>query len=427
MKILVIGLGFVGLTTSVGLASKGFNVQGYDINYNTLKNLRLGKVQIHEPGLENLLLKNQELLNFKDKLEDIDSNIDLIFICVGTPYNHDGSADLNQIFSAIDSIQRISNEYLIDVEIVIKSTVPPGSTKAVLDYINSSNVKLGTFKLFNNPEFLREGFALSDFLYPDRILIGKANNTIPEQTKIINLYKVFNSEIIFTNYNTSEFIKYLSNTLLSTLISFSNELSIIADFIGDISVKTAFEVLHKDFRLKESPIKSYIYPGFGYGGYCLPKDTLALNFLSNAYGYNSKILSSNIKVNEEITNHIVEKISRFVTKISKIGILGLSFKEGSDDVRETKSYSVIKKLLDADFNNIVCHDPISIKNFKTYYNKLDVSYEHNLELIINKVDVLIVCTPWEIYKDIINSRSLKNKLIFDLKYNQIDFMEKNNE
>lgn len=424
--ILVIGLGFVGLTTAVGLASKGFTVQGYDINHITIKSLKEGKVQIHEPGLEKLLHKNLERLSFLKNLEVIDSNIDLIFICVGTPYNLDGSADLSQVYSAIDSIERIPNDYLIDVEIVIKSTVPPGSSKAVLDYIISSDTKLGNFKLFNNPEFLREGFALSDFLAPDRIVIGTANNINPEQTKIVSLYRVFNSEIIFTNYNTSEFIKYLSNTLLSTLISFSNELSIIADFIGDISVKTSFEVLHKDFRLKDSPIKSYIYPGFGYGGYCLPKDTMALNTLSSSYGYKSKILLSNIMVNEEITNHVVEKITRFVSKTSKIGILGLSFKEGSDDVRETKSYSLIKRLIDAEFKNIVCHDPISIKNFQSYYTRLDVSYEHNLDVIIREVDVLIVSTPWEIYKDIINSKSYKNKLIFDLKYSQIDFMEKNN-
>ena len=283
-----------------------------------------------------------------------------------------------------------------------------------------------SFTLYNNPEFLREGFALQDFLSPDRIVIGSNLESLYIESKLLKLYKAFDSEIIVTNLNTAEFIKYLSNTLLSTLISYSNEMSIIADTIGGISIKTAFDTLHKDFRINNSAIKSYIYPGYGYGGYCLPKDTMALVSLSRNYGYNPNILSGNISVNKKITDHVVQKISSFINKDANIGILGLSFKPGSDDVRETKTYDLIKKMTDIGFSNIVCHDPLAIEKFKLLYDDLKVSYINSLQELISNSLVLIIATPWPEYLRYLKSGEASEKIIFDLRFSVYDFTKEGN-
>lgn len=409
------GLGFVGLTTAVGFASKGFNVYCYDINSKKLSNLKRGIIEFYEPGLQDLINVNIDRLHFLEDLTLIDANLDLIFVCVGTPYNKDGSANLSYLFSAIDSLDKIPFDLLVDAEVVIKSTVPPGTTKQINEYIQGSTRNKG-LKLYNNPEFLREGFALKDFLSPDRIVIGSFETSSQDDLKIIEVYKNFNSDVIITNYNTSEFVKYLSNTLLSTLISFSNEMSMIADYIGDIEIKKAFETLHKDFRWNKSSIKSYIYPGFGYGGYCLPKDTMALRAVSISHGYNPKMLSSNLLINDEIMEHIIVKIKKLVTKKSRIGLLGLSFKPGSDDIRETKSYVLLSKLLESGYQNIICHDPLALDKFRIEYSNLDLDYESNLQRLISNVDAVIIATPWDEYFDFISDEVGNSKIVIDLKY-----------
>lgn len=421
MSILVIGLGFVGLTTAVGFASKGAKIFGFDTNLHIVDGLKKGLIEFHEPGLIDLMNENGNLINFLNDLTHIDRRIDMVFFCVGTPYTQDGSADLTQLYSAIDSLSLISENFLYDVELVIKSTVPPGTTNKVNNYLKSTTFSRFNYKLFNNPEFLREGYAVNDFLNPDRIVIGYDDNMSLGMTKVASLYSEFKSEIIMTNYNTSEFIKYLSNTLLSTLISFSNEMSMIADNIGGVSVKKAFDTLHKDFRLSNSAIKSYIYPGFGYGGYCLPKDTMALSALSKSLGYHPKILNGNIEVNEEIIDHVIAKIDGLLEKNDRVGLLGLSFKPESDDVRETKSYLLLKKLTELGHNKIVCHDPVAIEKFRKKYTDLDLVYEHNLNTIYSNSDVVILATPWKEYINFLNGKSNSNKKIIDLKYWIYDF------
>lgn len=199
MNILIMGLGFVGLTTAVGFASKGFNVYCYDINSEKVSNLKRGVIEFYEPGVQELINVNIDRIRFLGDLNLIDVNLDLIFVCVGTPYNEDGSANLSYLFSAIDSLDKIPFELLVDVEVVIKSTVPPGTTKKINEYIKASSRNKG-LKLFNNPEFLREGFALKDFMSPDRIVIGSFETSSQDVLKIIEVYKNFNSDVIITNY-----------------------------------------------------------------------------------------------------------------------------------------------------------------------------------------------------------------------------------
>jgi len=297
----------------------------------------------------------------------------------------------------------------------IKSTVPPSTINLeIIPYLEK--LKINVFKdigISHNPEFLREGKAWEDFINPDRIVIGCADE---KSKKIMNeLYKNFASTIYNVNINTSEYIKYASNTMLASLISFSNELEMIAYSIGDIDIKSSFEILHKDKRWNGSPclMSSYVYPGCGFGGYCLPKDLKALIFKSEENNHNPSFLKATLFVNSKIRHFLIEKITSELTKEDKICLLGLSFKPNSDDVRSTSSAWIIKDLINKGFKNIIAYDPIAIKNFKNIY-RFDIEYSTNIYEAIEQSSVIILATAWEEFKKL---KSLKsNKRIFDLRF-----------
>ena len=220
--------------------------------------------------------------------------------------------------------------------------------------------------------------------------------------------KLYNVPILFSTLNTAEFIKYLSNTMLAVNISFANEMSMIAQNIGDIDIKKSFEILHQDKRFHGNPagIASYIYPGLGFGGYCLPKDTLALHKKAKEKNFDAKILQSTLKTNDEILEFYVQKISSEVPKDKKLCILGLSFKPNSDDVRDSKSAALIKGLLQAGYSNIIAYDPMAIEVFKNTYN-LNINYAQNLQEAI-KDSIIIIATAWEEFRDILNQDNIYN-------------------
>ncbi len=311
MNIVVIGLGFVGLTTALGFCEKGFNVIGCETDNNKFNTLKRKEIPFNETELKeklNKFLDNRFIIY--DKINEALSEAELIFFCVGTPQSESGEADLNFLLKALEeSFLYIKNTKDYKV-LVIKSTVPPCTTKNIIKpYIEKKGIIIGKdIGLANNPEFLREGFAWDDFINPDRIVIGVEDERSSNLLK--SLYKDFNAPLHIVSYNTGEFIKYLSNTLLSTLISYSNEMSIIADLIGDIDISKSFKILHEDKRWYGFPaaMSSYVYPGCGYGGYCLPKDTAAINYLSKQKGYNPAILHSNLVVNDYIKQYYVKKI-----------------------------------------------------------------------------------------------------------------------
>ena len=225
------------------------------------------------------------------------------------------------------------------------------------------------------------------------------------------LYETFTCPVFTVSLNTGEFIKYLSNTLLATMISFSNEMSMIAENFGDIDVANAFRILHLDKRLKDSGIASYIYPGCGYGGYCLPKDTNAIYALSKSKGFKPEILENTIKTNENMHKFIADKITRNLSKEDKIGVLGLSFKPGSDDVRDTPAAKVINQLIERGYTNIIAYDPLAIDEFKKYYD-YDIKYD-NLENLLEESDILVILTAWDEFKAIIEKT---DKVIVDCRY-----------
>ena len=413
--ITIIGLGFVGLTTALGFSEKGNKVFGFDINKEKTDLISQKKLPFFEKGLQEILEKHLGR-NFviADSIETAVKESKVIMLCVGTPSDDNGKADLKYIKSAIDDIlQSVKKE---DKKIlIIKSTIPPSTTqKELIPYIEAKEFKAGKdVFIANNPEFLREGHAWDDFINPDRIVIG----TEDEYTKEImgDIYSKFNVPIHFVTLNTGEFIKYLSNTFLATLISYSNEMSMIADSIGNIDIKSAFKVFHEDKRWFGNPanMQSYAFPGCGFGGYCLPKDTQALVKKSEENGYNAEILKNVLKVNKEIKPHWISKIKKDVSTTSPITVLGLSFKPESDDVRQTPALEIIKLLLDAGYKDITCYDPISNDVFKKHYN-LPIKYANTLKDAVSVSDSLIIATGWKEFKD--NKDLFKNKKIYDLRY-----------
>lgn len=413
--ITILGLGFVGLTTGLGFSKKGFKTYGIDINVERLNMLKKGQIPFHEPHLKDVLHENLGISFFLDvPFEEAIKKSEAVFICVGTPSAEDGSADLKYILSAIDQILEVDdNKFKV---IITKSTVPPSTvSKKIIPYVKEKESKYKRSVGFaSNPEFLREGYCWEDFIQPDRIVIGVEDEVSKE---ILNrIYEPFNAPIHYVSYNSAEYIKYLSNTLLSTLISYSNEMSMIADSIGDIDIPKAFRILHEDKRWSGNPagMASYVYPGCGYGGYCLPKDTSALNSIAIENGVDTQVLSGNLKINDSIKDFVVDKITSNLSINDSIGILGLSFKPESDDVRFTPSKDVIEKLLLRGYKNINAYDPIANNTFKTAFPELNIQYENKLESVLNKTDNIVILTGWQEFKD--KKQLIEKKNVFDFRY-----------
>ena len=278
MVITVFGLGFVGLTTSLGFAEYGHKVYGVEISPSRLSGIQEGRLPFLEPGLDEALtrhLGNRFFPIGTDHLQRAVAESDCIYYCVGTPYGKDGQADLTYLLGAIDQTLEVrdGNRYQV---LVVKSTIPPSTTsQKIIPYLQEKGLKVGVdVGVANNPEFLREGHCWDDFIHADRIVLGVSDDRSAQVLR--EVYATVSEPVLCVSLNTGEFIKYLSNTLLATLISYSNEMSMVADTIGDIDVAEAFRILHMDKRWGGAAMASYCYPGCGYGGYCLPKHTNAL-------------------------------------------------------------------------------------------------------------------------------------------------------
>ncbi|MBQ4224520.1 MAG: UDP-glucose/GDP-mannose dehydrogenase family protein [Prevotella sp.] len=416
MVITVFGLGFVGLTTSLGFAEYGHKVYGVEINPQRLETIKGGKLPFLEPGLDEALIRHLNK-NFNpigtDQLEEAVRQSDCIYYCVGTPYGKDGQADLTYLLAAIDQTiaARDKDKYMV---LVVKSTIPPSTTSTkIIPHLKEKGLEVGVdVGVANNPEFLREGHCWDDFINADRIVLGVSDERSAKMLK--EVYATVKEPVFCVSLNTGEFIKYLSNTLLATLISYSNEMSIVADTIGDIDVAQAFRILHMDKRWGGATMASYVYPGCGYGGYCLPKDTNALYAVTRTAGFDAKILHHVIDTNDHMPQFIATKIIRAIgsDKSRCIGILGLSFKPGSDDVRDTPSAKIIKALLEEGYTNICGYDPVAIEEFSSHY-RLPIGYVVSYEEMLKKADALVITTAWPEFKDV---RERTSKTVVDCRY-----------
>tara|TARA_B100001250_G_C19816984_1_gene799076 strand:- start:433 stop:1740 length:1308 start_codon:yes stop_codon:yes gene_type:complete len=392
MKISVIGTGYVGLISGTCLAEVGNSVICVDVDSKKIKKLSNGEPTIYETGLKNLLNRNikENRLSFTTNLNFAIENSDVVFLALPTPPGENGSADLSYILSVAKKISSMINSYKI---IVNKSTVPVGTFQKVRDVI-SINAK-SDFDVISNPEFLREGVAINDFMKPDRIVIGSSSKKAIKIMK--NLYMPFikqGNPIIVTDEKSSELSKYAANAFLATKISFMNEISRLCELSG-ADVNYVRKIIGTDFRISNN----FLYPGIGYGGSCFPKDVQALIKTSKEYDYDFKILKSVKKVNNDQKLYLISKIRTFFNnnlKNKKFAVWGLSFKPNTDDIREAPALEMIDSLLDLG-TKISVYDPEAILNTKKIYGN-KISYGKNQYDILKNANALIIATEWNEFK-----------------------------
>jgi UDPglucose 6-dehydrogenase len=427
MKLAVIGTGYVGLVSGVCLASKGHLVTCFDINENTINQLEKGICHIYENDLEDLIDSSKSNISFSildDKTEKELMYFDAVLVAVGTPTKN-GRTDLSQIESVARMMGRLiknSNEY---ISIIIKSTVVPGTTDTFFKKIleQESGKTLGDFGLGMNPEFLREGNAIEDFQFPDRIVLGYEDL---KTFDILNaIYEPWSCEKVQVNTRSAEMMKYVNNALLATLISTINEYSNIARAIGNIDFEKVMQGVHLDNRWSpldaagqkiKPQIINYLKPGCGYGGSCFPKDVMAISALAEDIGASSRILSAVIAVNERQPEVMIDILKKKVSELEdkRILILGLSFKPDTDDVRESVSLKLLD-LLEGQVKSLSAHDPIAISNAKEVLRPdINVDFVTNWKSKVSDADIIIITTNWIEYADLaLLADKIAGKTIFD--------------
>lgn len=419
MKIAVAGTGYVGLVTGVALAHIGHHVTCVDIDEIKIKKMQEGISPIYEEGLEELMHLNKERLTYTTDYKKAYSKADVIFIGVGTPEKEDGSANLTYLYAVLDQIRESVTK---DTVVVIKSTVPIGTNDEVEKYLNKkvSGLKIS---IVSNPEFLAQGTAVHDTLYATRIVVGVEDDYAKKiMTK---LYKPltkepYNVPFLVMDRKSAEMVKYASNDFLALKISYINEIANFCEAIGaDISLVT--KGMSYDPRIGNK----FLNPGIGYGGSCFPKDTKALHFLSKEYGCEMRTLKATIEINKNQKLVLINKLEKVFPNLHglTIGVLGLTFKPGTDDLREAPSIDNIKYLLKQGVI-IKAYDPIGINNFKkvlsfdtTLDNYLDnITYYDNIDDTIKDSDACLIMTEWKDIKEypLNNYEKLMNSpIIFD--------------
>ena len=402
MNIAVAGTGYVGLVTGVALAHIGHHVTCVDIDEIKIKKMQEGISPIYEEGLEELMHLNKERLTYTTDYKKAYSKADVIFIGVGTPEKEDGSANLTYLYAVLDQIRESVTK---DTVVVIKSTVPIGTNDEVEKYLNEkvSGLKIS---IVSNPEFLAQGTAVHDTLYATRIVVGVEDDYAKKiMTK---LYKPltkepYNVPFLVMDRKSAEMVKYASNDFLALKISYINEIANFCEAIGaDISLVT--KGMSYDPRIGNK----FLNPGIGYGGSCFPKDTKALHFLSKEYGCEMKTLKATIEINKNQKLVLINKLEKVFPNLHglTIGVLGLTFKPGTDDLREAPSIDNIKYLLKQGVI-IKAYDPIGIDNFKrilamdkTLTNHLNnITYYNNIDDTITNTDAVMIMTEWKEIKE----------------------------
>ncbi|OOM77949.1 UDP-glucose 6-dehydrogenase YwqF [Clostridium puniceum] len=407
MKMGIIGTGYVGLVTGICFADIGHEVICIDKDKDKINKLKDGICTIYEPGLEALLLKNVgNKLHFTSEYKEGCKDRMVLFIGVGTPELEDGSACLDYVYEAVrEIIDNINNDALI----VIKSTVPIGTNEKIEEYINENNRSSYKIEVASNPEFLSQGSAINDTLNASRIVIGAESENA--KNILIEVYKDFKSPMIITNRKSAEMIKYASNDFLALKLSFINEIANLCEIVG-ADIEEVTKGMSHDKRIGDK----FLNAGIGYGGSCFPKDTKALHWLANDWGYELKTIKAAIEVNEnqklKLYREAKKKISSF--KGIKVGILGVTFKPYTDDLREAPSLVNINRLLQ-DNANIYVYDPVALENLENIYEDR-VSYKDNIDDTIDNADIVFIFTEWNEIKEYPLSKYkelMKEPIIYD--------------
>ena len=416
MKVAVVGTGYVGLVTGTCFAEVGINVVCIDIDVNKIENLKKGILPIYEPGLEEMVERNfkKGRLQFSNNLAESIVGCEAAFIAVGTPPDEDGSADLKYVLGVAAEIGQNMNDYIV---VVTKSTVPVTTGEkvkaAVAAELQKRNSDL-TFDVASNPEFLKEGAAIEDFLKPDRIVVGVESAKAEETMK--KLYKPFtvNGHPIFVmDIPSAEMTKYAANSMLATKISFMNDIANLCEIVG-ADVNMVRKGIGSDTRIGNK----FIYPGIGYGGSCFPKDVKALIKTAQDNNYDLQVLKAVEAVNEKQKSILFDKVMKhYNNQINglKLAVWGLSFKPKTDDMREAPSVVIIEKLLEQGAN-VVAYDPVAAEECKKHHLGDRIGYVEDPYEALEGADALLIITEWPEFRNpdmnMIVSK-MKSKVIFD--------------
>ena len=402
MNICVVGVGYVGLVTGACFSEFGLKVTCVDKSASKIDMLNQGKVPIYEPGLAELIEKNvkETRISFTTDIKDGVRNALVILIAVGTPSDQEGSADLRYVEEVAKSIGQTMNGYKV---VVTKSTVPVGTGKIIESIIKENQTEPCAFDVASNPEFLREGSAIEDFMRPNRIVIGaESEQAIAILKDLYNPLYLIETPFVITDVATAEMIKYASNAFLATKISFINEMAAICERVGADVHKVA-----KGMGLDKRIGPKFLHPGPGFGGSCFPKDTRAISQIAKQHGYEFKIVDAVLRVNNERPDMMVEKIVSALggdLKGATIGILGLTFKPNTDDMRESPTIPIIRSLQEKGAK-IQGYDPAGMEHAKQYVP--DIAYKKDLYAAAEGADALILATEWNQFR-IINWERIKN-------------------
>jgi UDPglucose 6-dehydrogenase len=425
LKLAFIGVGYVGLVTGTCMAELGMEVTCVDISKDKIDKLNSGIIPIYELGLEEMVLKNirSNRLKFTTDMKRVVENSDVIFVTVGTPQGNDGSADLSYVEQAVKELAKYMNKYKV---IVDKSTVPIGTGKLVKRKIEDELKARGVeydFDVVSNPEFLREGSAIDDFMNPDRIIVGAENKRATNIMKLIYKKILFKGvPLLLTDLETAELIKYSANAFLASKISYINELTELCELMG-ADIKTVSKGIGMDKRIGSA----FLNAGPGYGGSCFPKDTAALIKIADTAGCKLSIIDAVVKANDKQKERMFKKINTVLSEVNNkvIAILGVTFKAGTDDVRESPAISLINNLL-RNGANLRIYDPeitdtafISNENLKSNMCLCSSEYE-----AVEGAEALVIATEWSQFKkldlEVVKSK-MESTWFFDLRnmYNPV--------
>ena len=397
MKIAIVGTGYVGLVTGTCFAEMGTEVYCVDVDHEKIENLKQGIVPIYEPGLDEMVNRNQQSgrLTFTTELEDCINEVEVLFSAVGTPPGEDGAADLKYVLEVARRIGQTINRYLL---VVTKSTVPVGTAQKVKQAIREELDKRGVdvpFDIASNPEFLKEGAAISDFMSPDRVVVGVESERAEKlMTKLYRPFLLNNFRVIFMDVPSAEMTKYAANSMLATRISFMNDIANLCEIVG-ADVDMVRKGVGTDVRIGSR----FLYPGCGYGGSCFPKDVKALIQTARQNGYDMRLLRAVEEVNEEQKGVLFRKLEKHyggALKGKQIALWGLAFKPETDDMREAPSLALIEKLLAAGCR-IRAYDPVAMKEAERRFGD-SLYYAKDIYDAAVDADALVLLTEWKEFR-----------------------------
>ena len=397
MNIAIVGTGYVGLVTGACFADTGVNVTCVDVDENKVEALKQGRVPIYEPGLDELVAKNYKAgrLKFTTSLEEVLNSQDVVFCAVGTPPDEDGSADLKYVLQVARTIGQHLNKYLV---VVTKSTVPVGTASKIRNAINEELAKRGAdveFDVASNPEFLKEGSAIKDFMSPDRVVIGVDSDRAKAiLTRLYKPFMVVNFRVIFMDIPSAEMTKYAANSMLATRISFMNDIANLCELVG-ADVNMVRSGIGSDSRIG----RKFLYPGCGYGGSCFPKDVKALIRTAEEHGYSMRVLKMVEAVNESQKDILFRKLSAYYggdLRGKTVALWGLAFKPETDDMREAPALVLISRLAEAGCR-IRVYDPAAIEAAKRRLGDA-VFYARDMYDAVLDADALLLVTEWKEFR-----------------------------